>query len=79
MPQAENVIESLDKGCRVIVHGQVNMNTVEADDGSKRLYSEVRVEHIGPDLRWATCSVSKNVKNGNGTSTPNYTTPEEPF
>ena len=77
--QAENVLESLDKGDRVLVYGQVNMKNVEADDGSKRIYSEVRVQHIGPELRWATCSVSRNVKNGNGTSTPNNTTPEEPF
>ena len=77
--QADNVCESFDKGCRVIVHGQVNMKTVEDDDGNKKMYSEVRVQHIGPELRWATCSVSRNGKNGNGTSTPNYTKPEEPF
>ena len=48
--QAENVIESLDTGCRVIVYGQVNMKNVEADDGTKKVYSEVRVQHIGPEL-----------------------------
>jgi len=74
--QAENVIESLDTGCRVIVYGQVNMKNVEADDGTKKVYSEVRVQHIGPELRWATCSVTRNAK---GSSTPKYDTPEEVF
>tara|TARA_B100000700_G_scaffold185865_2_gene204823 strand:- start:13748 stop:14155 length:408 start_codon:yes stop_codon:yes gene_type:complete len=74
--QAENVIESLDKGTRVIVNGQINMKTVTDDDGNKKTYSEVRVEHIGPELRWATCSVARNAK---GNSTSKYNTPEEKF
>ena len=74
--QAENVIESLDKGTRVIVNGQINMKTVTDDDGNKKTYSEVRVEHIGAELRWATCSVNRNAK---GNSTPKYNTPEEKF
>lgn len=74
--QAENVIESLSKGDRVFVFGQVNMKEVEQDDGSKRVYTEVRVQHIGPELRWATCSIQRNGKGGN---TKKYSTPEEVF
>ena len=70
------MIESLSKGDRVFVFGQVNMKEVEQENDSKRLYSEVRVQHIGPELRWATCSIQRNSK---GDSTKKYSTPEEVF
>ena len=60
--QADNVVESLGKGDRVLVVGQVNMKQVEQEDGTKKTYPEVRVEHIGPELRWATANVSRNPK-----------------
>jgi len=60
--QADNVVESLGKGDRVLVVGQVNMKQVEQEDGTKKTYTEVRVEHIGPELRWATANVSRNPK-----------------
>ena len=60
--QADNVVESLGKGDRVLVVGQVNMKQVEQEDGTKKTYTEVRVEHIGPELRGATANVSRNPK-----------------
>lgn len=57
--QADQVVESLGKGNRVIVVGNMDMTVKELDDGTKRTYPQVRVEHIGPDLRWATVKVSR--------------------
>jgi single-strand DNA-binding protein len=66
--QVDNVVDSLGKGDRVLVVGNVNMTQKEMDDGTKKTYTEVRVEHIGPELRWASASVTRNPKGG-GTST----------
>ncbi len=73
--QADNVCESFDTGCRVIVHGQVQMKTVTDEDGNKKTYSEVKVQHIGPELRWATAVVKRNDKGGS----KKFTTPEADF
>lgn len=60
--QVDNVVDSLGKGDRVLVVGNVNMTQKELDDGTKKTYTEVRVEHIGPELRWAVAKVNRNPK-----------------
>ena len=74
--QVDNVVDSLGKGDRVVVVGNVNMTQKEMDDGTKKTYTEVRVEHIGPELRCATAKVNRNPKGG-GDSTGKG--PEGPF
>lgn len=59
---AENVAESLDKGHRVIINGRASYSSWETDDGSKRSKVEIVADSIGPDLRWATATVTKNEK-----------------
>lgn len=56
---AENVAESLRKGDRVIVSGQLEQRKWEKD-GEKRSKVQVVAWNVGPDLSWATCSVEKN-------------------
>jgi single-strand DNA-binding protein len=56
---AENVAESLSKGDRVIVSGKIDQRTWETDDGSKRSKIELKVDDVGPSLRWATTVVNK--------------------
>lgn len=88
---AENVAESLPKGCRVIVHGRIDMNSWENDNGEKRSKLELVAESIGPDLKWATVEVTRNPRSGGdrgpdlASRTPDSASPggsypdEEPF
>ncbi len=64
---AENVGESLSKGVRVIVTGKIEQQTWEdKDSGAKRSKLQVKATSVGPDLRWARATVTKNEKNGSG-------------
>jgi single-strand DNA-binding protein len=57
---AENVVESLDKGMRVIVNGRLRQRAYETREGEKRSVYEVEVDEVGPSLKWATAKVSKS-------------------
>ena len=73
----ENVAESFSRGDRVMVVGSLKIRRVEGDDGSKKQFPEINVEEIGPTLRWATTTQSKNPKGqANGSSNTN---PEPDF
>ncbi len=58
-PLAENIAASLHKGDRVIVTGALEYSSWEAQDGTKRSKLSIRADSIGPDLRWATCTIEK--------------------
>jgi single-strand DNA-binding protein len=57
--QAEQVAESLQKGMRVIVTGSLEQRSWETQEGDKRSVVEIRIDEIGPSLRWATAAVTK--------------------
>jgi len=57
---AENAAESLQKGMRVIVVGSLEQRTWETPEGEKRSVVEVRIDEVGPSLRWATASVTRS-------------------
>ncbi len=57
---AENAVESLQKGMRIIVVGTLEQRSWETADGEKRSVVEVRIDELGPSLRWATASVTKS-------------------
>ena len=63
---AENAAESLTKGARVIVTGRLEQRSWETQDGDKRSVVEVAVDEIGPSLRWATATVTKSPRSGDG-------------
>lgn len=63
---AENVVESLTKGTRVIVQGGMFTRAWEDKEKNKRSSLELRVEAIGPDLRYATAAVTKIRRDGTG-------------
>lgn len=50
---AEQVAENLTKGTAVVVSGSAYQRNWETKDGEKRSRTEVRVDHVGADLRWA--------------------------
>lgn len=58
-PIAENIVESLEKGARVIVQGGMKTNAWEKD-GEKRTSLEIIADAVGPDLRWATAAVTRS-------------------
>jgi len=59
---AENVAESITKGTRVVVAGRLNFSQWEDSEGNRRSKVDVVADSIGPDLRWATCAITKNEK-----------------
>ena len=50
---AEHIGDSLAKGNRVIVVGQLRARSWETPEGDKRTVVEVQAEEVGPSLRWA--------------------------
>ena len=57
---AENAAESLSKGMRVVVTGRLEQRSWETPEGEKRTVVEVAADEIGPSLRWASASVTRN-------------------
>jgi single-strand DNA-binding protein len=56
---AENVVESLSKGSRVLVNGKLKQRHWETPEGEKRSTWELQVSAIGPSLRFATATITK--------------------
>ena len=54
--------DKTSKGTRVVVTGDLEQRSWQTEDGQKRSAVEVRVEAIGPDLRFASASVTKVFK-----------------
>jgi single-strand DNA-binding protein len=59
---AEHVGDSLSKGDRVIVTGQLRSRAWETPEGDKRSVVEVTAEEVGPSLRWATAKPERATK-----------------
>lgn len=70
---AENVAESLVRGNRVVVVGQLKQRSYETREGEKRTVMEVEVSEIGASLKWATLKVAQADRSG-GSSRPTATT-----
>lgn len=63
---AENVTDSLSKGMRVIVRGRLVQRSYETREGERRTTFEVRVEEVGPSLRYATAEVTRSNRGSSG-------------
>lgn len=63
---AENVGESVQKGSRVVVSGRLEQRSWESENGDKRSKVEVVADEIGPSLKWATATVTKNERREGG-------------
>ncbi len=55
---AENASHTVRKGDRVMVIGKLIQRTFEVE-GQKRTTVEVQVQHVGPDLQFATATIEK--------------------
>jgi single-strand DNA-binding protein len=59
---ATHIGDSLSKGDRVLVSGQLRMRSWETPEGDKRQVVEVTAEEVGPSLRWATAKPERAAK-----------------
>lgn len=57
--QAENVVESLTRGTRVLVQGHLTQRSYETAEGEKRTVYEVTVNEVGASLLYATAKVER--------------------
>jgi len=62
--QAEQIAESLQKGARVIVSGRLEQRSWETQEGERRSVVEIRIDEMGPSLRWATATVNRTQREG---------------
>lgn len=60
---AENVAESLAKGMRVIVTGNLKQRSYQAKDGTDRRVYEIDVQDVGPSLKYAVAQVQSTQRN----------------
>ena len=56
----QNVAESVGKGARVVVTGRLDQRSWETESGDKRSKVEIVADEVGPSLRWATATITKN-------------------
>ncbi len=63
---AEHVAGSLTRGSRVMAQGRLKQRSFETKEGEKRTVIELEVDEIGPSLRYATATVSKVARSGDG-------------
>jgi hypothetical protein len=58
--------DSLGKGHRAVVVGQLKTRSWETSEGDKRSVTELEAEEIGASLKWATAKVERTSQRGNG-------------
>jgi len=71
---AESAAESLQRGSRVIVQGNLRQRSYDTRDGDKRTVYEVQAEDIGASLKFASVTVRKTDR-GNGSHRQPQTVP----
>ncbi len=67
---AEHVAGSLSKGSRVIATGRLKQRSYDDRDGQRRTSIELEVDEIGPSLRYATATVTRVSRSGDGGGAP---------
>lgn len=73
---AENVANTLTKGMRVVVTGVLEgQEWTDKNSGEKRTGQQLRVEEVGPSLRWATAQVQKTQNQQGGGQQQGYGQP----
>ena len=63
---AENVAESLQKGMRAVVVGDLKTRQYETKEGEKRTVWELEVAEVAPSLKYATAKVTRSPRQNNG-------------
>jgi single-strand DNA-binding protein len=76
---AENIAESLSRGVRVIVTGNLKSNSYETREGEKRTSLELNVTEVGASLLWATIKITKAERTSAPASKPADDDEQPPF
>lgn len=76
---AENVANSVTRGTRITVTGQLEQRSWETPEGDKRSVIEIKAEDIGVSLAYATAVVTKIEATANKKSFTPRNAPEEDF
>lgn len=61
---AENLANSVQKGNRVVVTGEIEQRSWDDKEGNKRSTVEITASEVGPSLRWATAEITRNPSKG---------------
>jgi single-strand DNA-binding protein len=56
---AENLANSVSKGNRIVVTGEIEQRSWDDKEGNKRSTVEITASEAGPSLRWATAEVTR--------------------
>jgi single-strand DNA-binding protein len=75
---ATNLTDSLGRGDRVVIVGQLRMHSWETPEGEQRSVVEVTAEEVGPSQRWATAKPERATRKGNGEAKPAGEFADEP-
>jgi single-strand DNA-binding protein len=67
---ATNLTDSLGKGDRVVILGQLRMRSWETPEGEQRSVVEVTADEVAPSLRWATAKPERASRKANGEAKP---------
>lgn len=76
---ASNITESVEKGNRVVVTGQLSYETWEGKEGDKRSRVKIVADEVGPSLRWATAEVTKTQRSSESVASRNAETVKQEF
>lgn len=74
--QAENAVESLSKGMRVIAQGRLKSRSYETKDGTTRTVMELEIDEIGPSLKYASAKVTRTQKGAGGSGQQQQSRPQ---
>jgi len=61
---AENLANSVTKGNRIVVTGEIEQRSWDDKEGNKRSTVEITASEVGPSLRWATAEITRNPSKG---------------
>lgn len=75
---AENVAESLHKGDRVVVIGQIKTRSYEDQSGQTKWVTEIDADEIAPSLRWARADVNRASGGSSGGMSSGSSAPPPP-
>jgi single-strand DNA-binding protein len=56
---AENLANSVTKGNRIVVTGEIEQRSWDDKEGNKRSTVEITASEAGPSLRWATAEITR--------------------
>lgn len=78
--QAENVAESVTRGCRVVVQGKLKQREYTTKDGDKRTVIEMECDEVAPSLKYASAKVNRSQRGSDGDrQSPKSAPAEDPW